>query len=365
MGRLAAAGALGAVLAGPTGAADVLRATYAPLKAPECLLDTARAFHSENVQPAEPPHPSRPDRQYYLVARYMGEQATGAPAAFDFSRVPGDYGWPPARGVPLTNLAVPEPRSAWQRALRPDADLDASSAFQLHCEHAGSFINTWQFPAMAITGGGPHAIYGYSFNDPPPPRLFDADPGTDFVLQVAVEVPWFVSWPDRSPQARVDPIGQVVLFAYVRSRTTGRLFALLYALFDNRAGAQGRYAPFTAHDTATPFVSTPVHRDMRFGVQSPYGASYTGEAWSGLRFFRVHVGRAAFAEALAAVNGYCAAQRALRFCADAGQGLAFPDDPLDYELTDFGVLHEIFRGDPPGQVSMAIHVFDLGAWQAR
>ena len=63
--------------------------------------------------------------------------------------------------------------------------MDNSSAFQLHCYGAGSFINTWTFPFTPIQGGGAHSIYGYSFDDATTPAIFDSNPATDFVSRRA------------------------------------------------------------------------------------------------------------------------------------------------------------------------------------
>ena len=37
----------------------------------------------------------------------------------------------------------------------------------------------------------------------------------------------------------------------------------------------------------------------------------------------------------------------------------------DYEITDFGVIHEISGGGPYGNLSMAVHIYGLGAWNFR
>jgi hypothetical protein len=46
------------------------------------------------------------------------------------------------------------------------------------------------------------------------PPIYDGNPGTDFVLQASVEIPWFYSVADPVAPAGVVPGGQVVLFAY-------------------------------------------------------------------------------------------------------------------------------------------------------
>ena len=361
LGVVLAVLAMGAAPAGAY-AADPANSVFTPLKAPDCVTDTSSSFFVDDPSLAD--HPTLPQDHYFMVVRHMGADAAGMKPGFDFSRFPDDYGWLAARGHGVTGLAVPDPKQLWQRASRADATVDNASAFQLHCLDAGTFINSWTFPATIVPGGGPHAIYGFVFAQPP--SVFDALPGTDFVLQAAVEVPWFAAWPDLGPAALYAPVGQVALYAYVRDRVTGKTFALIVALFDNRAGPGGSYRPAVAHDGQTPFATTPLNHESVYAHRSPYSATYTGVPWSGLRYFRVHVSQADFRRALADVNVYCRANPPAAFCPDDPRiGAAYSSEPANYELTGFGVIHEIFRGGPNGNVSMGMHVYDLGAWNAR
>ena len=266
----------------------------------------------------------------------------------------------------LTGLSVPEPRDAWQRASHADATVDDSSAFQLHCYDAGSFLNTWTFPYdLSITGGGPHSIYGYSFYDASTPPIYDSNPATDFVLQASVEIPWFAAWSEPLAPPGGGPIGQVNLFAYFRERLSGKIFALLLAIFDNRFAAKPPYAPFVAHDGAAPFVSTPIAANAKYVTLSPGSSTFTGKTWTGLRFFRVHVTQDNFRQALADINAYCQAQPAQRFCGTSTPtGNAFSPVVGDYQITDFGVIHEL-GVNPNEELSMGVHIFDLGAWNFR
>ena len=345
-------------------AADLLNARFTPVKGPDCVQDVSNSFFAHGVATAS--NPPLPYDRFYLLVRHMGPDAVAAAPAVDFSHFPADYPWPEVRGLPLTGLSVPEPKPLWQRSHRADATADLASAFQLHCHDAGSFINTWTFPDQPIVGGGPHAIYGFRFNESAPPAIFDDHPDTDFVLQAGIEIPWFARWQDPSGQAQFDPVGQVSLFAYFRDRSTAKSFALLLAVFDNRAGNDGTYAPTVAHDGSTPFATTPLNDMAAYVTLSPFSSVYTGVPWSGLRFFRGHVSQRNFRDAIDDINVFCAAHRALPFCSDDPRlGVAFGSDPASYVLTDFGVLHEVFRGGPFGNVSMGVHIFDFGAWNAR
>jgi hypothetical protein len=350
----------------PAHGADPFTFQAAALKGPDCITDASLSFFSQNIQPAEPPHPTLPIGRYYMIVRYVGANSISAPAAADFGHFPQSYPWPPLRGTALTGLSVPDPKDAWQRASHADATLDDSSAFQLHCYDAGSFVNTWTFAEdSSITGGGPHSIYGYSFDDANTPLIYDSNPATDFVLQASVEIPWFAAWPDPMAPPGGGPIGQVNLFAYLRDRLSGKTFALLLAIFDNRFAANPTYMPFVWHDGATPFVSTPIAANAKYATVSPASSAFTGTTWTGLRFFRVHVTQDNFRQALTDVNAYCQAHAAQRFCgASTPAGNAYSPSVTDYQVTDFGVIHEIAR-NPNDNLSMGVHVFDLGVWAFR
>jgi hypothetical protein len=347
-------------------AADLFDSAVTPLKAPDCVTDLSASFFQENTQPAQPPHPTLPITNYYMIVRYVGDRAIASSPSYDFGRIATTYPWPPIRGLPLTGLSVPQPNATWQRSNRPDADPDVSSAFQVHCQDAGSFINTWTFPDETITGGGPHSIYGYSFNNPPPPLVFDDNPNTDFVLQVSAEVPWFSGWATPINGVSAEPIGQLNLFAYLRDRTTGKTFALVLGLFDNRAVDGESYPSTVSHDTVTPFVSVPLVSGSPYATVSPYSATYTGTAWSGLRFFRAHITPSNFRAALADINNYCRWHVQARHCDYVPYlAAAFSPSITDYEVTDFGVIHEVIRGGAGGNLSMGVHIYGLSAWNFR
>ncbi|QJR09192.1 hypothetical protein DSM104443_00228 [Usitatibacter rugosus] len=350
----------------PVRAADPANGIPTPIQAPECIGDPSSLFFSENVTPAEPPHPTLPIGHYYQIVRYLGDSVS-APVSIDYGHISQSYPWPPFRGVPLTGLTVPEPAASYQRASFPEANPDNSSGFQLHCYDAGSFINTWTFPRLPITGGGAHSIYGYSFYPTQLPSIYDASPGTDFVLQAGIEIPWFQSVLDPDAPAGIVPVGQVNFFAYFLDRRSGKTFALLLGVFDNR------YRPsdptgtgFIAHDVATPFVSTPMVATSKYATVSPYSGTFTGTTWSGLRFFRAHITQDNFRRMLGDVNAYCAANPGMRYCSASAPGApAYSTAVTDYLITDFGVLHEVFPQGDKANLSMGVHVNGLGAWNFR
>jgi len=109
----------------------------------------------------------------------------------------------------------------------------------------------------------------------------------------------------------------------------------------------------------------PIDSTAKYGTLSPYSSTFTGTEWAGLRFFRVHVTQANFRLAVADVNAYCHAHLAQRYCTETSTGAAFSSVVGNYEVTDFGVIHEIGRVGANGNLSMGVHIFDLGAWNFR
>jgi hypothetical protein len=204
-----------------------------------------------------------------------------------------------------------------------------------------------------------------AFDDATAPLVYDSNPETDFVLQASVEIPWLATWQDPLDAAGAGPIGQVGLFAYFCDRLSNKTFALMLTIFDNRFATSPSYAPFVAHDGATPFVSMPIGGHGKYGTTSPVSSAFTGNTWTGLRSFRVQVTQDDFRQALADVNAYCHAHPAQRFCGIAmSTGDAYSPSVTDYQIIEFGVIHEIWR-TPTQNLSMGVHVFDLGAWNFR
>jgi hypothetical protein len=347
-------------------AADLYKPVVTPIKAPDCITDPAQSFFADDPGQPAAQHPVVPDGVYYLIVRYQGKDAVAAPADYDFGHFSDSYPAPELRGLPVTGLTPPAPRSTWQRATRADATVDDSSAFQIYCDHAGMFINSWTFPSRNVTGGGPHAIYAYNFDSRNPPLIFDGTPSTDFALHAHIEIPWFRAWIDAQSPPSLPPIGQVSLFAYFRDRATGKPFAFLLDVFDNRFAEVLRYQTYVSHDGGLPFVSVPVNRHAPYATPYPKSAQFTGTAWSGLRLFGARITQSQFRAALSDINAFCAAHVDLPNCDNApGVGAAFSTKVTDYSITSFGVLHEIFGTDLDNHLSMGVHVWGLGAWNFR
>jgi hypothetical protein len=89
--------------------ADLVDFQATPLKGPDCITDASLSFFAENVQPAEPPHPTLPIGRYYMIVRYLGADSISAPVMSNFGHFSQSYPWPPVRGAALTGLSPPEP----------------------------------------------------------------------------------------------------------------------------------------------------------------------------------------------------------------------------------------------------------------
>ncbi len=214
--------------------ADPVNSAPTAIKAPECILDPSALFFSENTVPANPPHPTRPIGHYSETVRYLGPSSVALTTGTDFGHLSPYYAWPPFQGHAVTGFTPPDPVYPYQRTSRYAATPDNASAFQLSCYDAGSFINTFTFPELEVSGGGAHSIYGYSFDVGHLPPVYDNNPGTDFGLQASVEVPWFYSAADPTAAPGVVSVAQVSLFAYFLDVSSGKTFALLVGIYDNR-----------------------------------------------------------------------------------------------------------------------------------
>ena len=65
-------------------AADLYHYDVSELKAPDCVQDASSAFFSQNDQQTEPIHPVLPVSNFYLLVRYVEDNAIAAAPSFDF-----------------------------------------------------------------------------------------------------------------------------------------------------------------------------------------------------------------------------------------------------------------------------------------
>lgn len=341
---------------------DLSNASLTAIQGPECIADTSGRWVSTPT-PGQADSPAPPARKFFMSVRYVHPIDT--PITTNFVRLGAlaVTGFDPEAGV-----AAPD-YGRWQRG-RIDGDANTTSGFQMKCDDVGSFINTTTFARQPITGAGPHSAYFYDFRDPADPatlgklpRVYDADPATDFVLQARVEVPWLQrSGPPDDPATGALANAQLSLAAYLRDARSGKLFAYVVMLYQNAP----QEPALVLQDEEVAYVSSPPQTN-EFLTLSPLSAGFSSDTWSGLRLYRFHVSKAKFAHALSQVNAFCTApgNRARPFCQSGTANTAFSSDPADYQLVAFGMLHEVFTGRPDNQVSTGVHYKDVGAYRAR
>jgi hypothetical protein len=218
-----------------------------------------------------------------------------------------------------------------QRGYRDAGLPDGASAFQLHCDHAGFLINTWQFShAAPLVGEGPSATVGRSFA----PLVPAFRNGAALFIEADIKVPWILN--ARTPV--VDGTAQVSFLYYLRDAVSGKEIAHVVQLFENRAPAVGGAGVENLNfDGVVNFASSPLSPLDSLGRPVRYATVAAGSAqmqyqqpWSESRRFRAVITHANIAAALADL-------RAMR------QPELSPE-PSDYSVTFFGVLGEVFPG---------------------
>lgn len=323
------------LLSAASAAANLFNGSPSAIVEPACIDDSDAAFVVES-----PP----PEDRFSLVVRHMGEDALDAKPSFDF----GVF-----EGFPLTNLSVPEPRAAWQRAKSPQ-NADYTSAFQLHCFDAGFFINTWQFEPQILIDEGPHAVYGYAFSDPP--FAYDRNPETDLVIQAEVEVPWVYR-----------PQGRAIAQSYFQIRfydvSTERFLQMTMLLHNNDGVEFTPYADYARNDSL--FVASPAETNAVV-TRSPYSAAPSVLPWTGLRFFRSQITQQNFRAAIELANAFCASRAEIADCVILPGRTPLSFDPADYRIFEFSVITEIFNADTGRNgISVGLHLRGLGLYNFR
>jgi hypothetical protein len=321
---------------GGVGAADLFNGTPSAIVEPDCIADPGAAFLTQSAPP---------EGRFTLIVRHLGLDALDVHPSYDFGAI---------EGLPLTNLSVPTPRGAWQRA-RSDQDPNYTSAFQVHCFDAGFFINTWRFEPRELIDEGPHVAYGFAFSDPPP--AFDADPATDLVLQAELEVPWLYR-----------PQGSAIAQTYFQIRlfdvSTERSFQMTFLLHQNTGVEFTPYADYARNDSL--FVATPLMTNAVI-TRSPYSAAPSATSWTGLRFFRAQLTPANFRAAIDLVNGFCATRGDVPDCSVLpARATPLSIDPTHYVVSEFSVITEIFNADTDANgLSIGLHLRGLGLYNFR
>ena len=291
-------------------------ARFAPLSGVDC------AGPANFVSQSEP----APLGVTYMRVQHIGDAGTEEQA----QQVANAVTWDVSQ---VTGLAAP---AGAQRGYRDQGPPNASSAFQLWCDRAGFYIDSWSFRhALPLTGEGPSISLARDY-DPPLP-LFEG--ALAVVMEAVVRVPHV-----RVQQTPVTSWGaaQVGFFQYLRDRTSGVYIAQLVQLFDNRApGTNGAATEYLGSDGVVAFISSPLlERDAASGREvrfiTPAGTErMRSEAWSDARDFRVVITRENFQAAIDELR--------------AGPLPHISANVEDYGVTLFGILGEVFPG--PGDAN--------------
>lgn len=217
-----------------------------------------------------------------------------------------------------------------QLGFRNEGPPTAASAFQLHCDEAGFFINTWQFAhTQPVEGAGPSASVARDVI----PALRAWRDGGAVMMEADIRVPWVLN--QRAPV--IAGTAQVSFGFYARDETSGKYIAQLAEVWDNRPpGLMGTGIEASGSDGVVNFASGPLAprdalgRPIRFlthiagDPQMQYQATFRDA-----RRFRLMITHANFAAVLASLR-----ERQAEISADPG----------DYTIISFGILGEVFPG---------------------
>ena len=231
---------------------------------------------------------------------------------------------------------------ASQRGYRDDGLPVGSSAFQLACDGAGFFINTFQFDhKVPLSGDGPNAYLGQDF-DPPLPF------GDGIVISLDAKVPWLLS---QSPPPN-QGVAQLNILYYLRDAKSGGTVAHVIGLYDSRPfGQDGLGHEFTSSDGVTSFASSPLlpsdsaGNPIAFVSPPTAGQSQFATNWSDSRHFQAVVTVAELGRIIAALR--------LR-------EPALSTDPADYGVILYAAGVEVMPGtDDTHNVSFGASVTNL------
>lgn len=247
----------------------------------------------------------------------------------------------------VTGLRAP---ASAQRGYRDLAPPILPSAFQLDCDAAGFFINSFRFEhSLPLFGEGPSAGVGRTLD--PAPLVFD-DTRAPLFMQARIAVPTSYS-PAMTAGLGVTQVG---FYYYVRDMTTGTVIAHVIGVLDNRPpGLGGSGNEILAHDGITAFAGSPLAavdgrgEPVRFVEPGPGSATMRyGQAWDEPTLFRADITYDRFKAMLEAL------------AASSLPGTRLSTNPLDYRVAFFGVLAEVVVGTERGHdVMLGGHVRDL------
>jgi hypothetical protein len=263
-----------------------------------------------------------PTDRTYLRIQHIGEPGSAEVLGEVANPVTWDVG-------EMTGLVVPHQA---QRGFRNDPPPVAASAFQLDCEGAGAYINTWEFShRWPTTGGGPNASVARDFLEP----FAVFRDGASMVIEGTVRVP--VVKNQRRPIVD-EGTAQVGFFYYAQDMRSGTVIAHLLGIFENRVrGVNGAGIEDWGWDGQVAFLMSPIAGETATGEpvrflswSPPNPAMQFEEPFAEPRLYRARITPQNFKAALGMLA--------------AGPMHHISLDPADWRILSFGFLAEVFPG---------------------
>ena len=236
-----------------------------------------------------------------------------------------------------------------QRGFRDDGLPIGSSAFQLACDGAGFFINTWEFSHRSVlVGEGPNAGLGA-----------DLVPGFPFGDGIVLSVDATLPYMRTQTTPVTEGTAQLGFVYYMHDRRSGHVFAQTIALYDNRPfGLDGVGGEFVGSDGFTAFASSPLRATAASGegvrfVSPPTRAEMqTVDTWTEPLHFQAVITAANLRAVLAAV---------------AATDPVISRDPTDYVVTSYGIGIEVIPGTGDAHnvaIGAGVRNFTLSSYRA-
>ena len=256
------------------------------------------------------------DGKWSVNVRHMGPDIVSSNPTGDFSL--------------LTLLSVPPLNQRGQNS----GDSSTTPVFQVKGPDFGSFIDTTLVPDRVVVGGGPHSTFSVNPQFPFP-----------MTRNLAISFDSAV----KTSHTTGTGVAQLVVYFYLIERTSGVTIACLWAIFDSRSG-QINYLPTVGSDTTVAFSSAPFGTNV-FGTLMPGSSSMTSST-GGLKQYEIKIEKSNFDAILQQVNVFRL----------ANSMSTISENIIDFDLVQFGVIHEIFKQSPGDTVRTGVRVSNLTLW---
>jgi hypothetical protein len=256
------------------------------------------------------------DGKWSVNVRHMGPDIISSNPTGDFS--------------PVTSLLVPPLNQRGQNT----GDSTTTPAFQVQGPDFGSFIDTTLVPDRVVVGGGPHSTWSINPQSPFP-----------MAQNLAISFDAVI----KTSEATGTGVAQLVVYFYLVDRLSGVTIACLWAIFDNRPSFLG-YAPVASSDTFVAFSTAPFGTNA-FGTLLPGSAGMTSSTGD-MNRYEIKVEKSNFDTILQQINVFRLANSMSTISTNI----------TDFNLVQFGVIHEVFKQAPGDTVRTGVRVSNLTLW---